>query len=324
MLAIALLAGVLAVPAPADAADPTTGGAAAPSGAGGTEFGTPLGRPKADRAKQPVAVVFRVAPRTVTEGGAPPVIALRIDQRGVARVQARIVFAPLGGKGRVLRLELGRVPTGRLLHPKWPARAALTAGRYVVRVHAKGPGGSVLRRRAHASGRAPLTVMPAPKPVVPAPAVTPAPAPAPPVSGSGVFPVQGPHGFGGDDARFGAMRDGHTHQGQDVTAAEGTPVVAPVAGAIAALDRQPGGAGWYVVENAVDGRAFFFAHCQADSWAVTVGQAVSAGQQLCRVGTTGASSGPHLHFEIWIGGWRTSKASAPIDPLPQLLAWDHT
>jgi murein DD-endopeptidase MepM/ murein hydrolase activator NlpD len=74
--------------------------------------------------------------------------------------------------------------------------------------------------------------------------------------------------------------------------------------------------------DAADGRSFFFAHCQKDTFAVTVGQAVAAGQQLCRVGHTGDASGPHLHFEIWLGGWRRDKTSAPVDPLPQLQAWD--
>jgi murein DD-endopeptidase MepM/ murein hydrolase activator NlpD len=314
-LLIASLAGALLAPAAPAAAAAWSGGASAPSTAGGgTEYGAPLARATA---KRPVAGLVRVTPRTVTEGGAPPRIALRIDQRGVPRVAARIVFTPLRGKGRALRLDLGSVRTGRVLRPAWPSGRTLTAGRYVVRVHARGPGGSVLRRRAHASGRAPLTVRKAPPPPAP-----PAPPPTPVPSSSGVFPVAGPHSFGGDDARFGAARDGHVHQGQDVVAAGGTPVVAPVAGTIAALDRQPGGAGWYVVENGADGRAYFFAHCQANSWAVTLGQAVSAGQRLCAVGATGDATGPHLHFEIWVGGWHAGKSSAPIDPLPQLLAWD--
>jgi hypothetical protein len=315
-LAIGCLLGAMLAPGAPAVADGWSGGAVAPStGGGGTEYGAPLARATA---KQPVAVIFRVAPRVVQEGGAPPAIALRIDQRGVRRVAAKLVFAPLRGKGRTLRIDLGRVRTGRLLRPKWPAGRALVAGRYIVRLHAKGPGGAVLRRRARASGRAPLTVEPRP----PAPPAPPAP-PVPPVSSDGVFPVQGPHSLGGDDARFGAGRTGHIHEGQDIVAARGTPVVAPVGGTVRALGRQPSGAGWYVVLDGADGRAFFFAHCIAESWAVAEGEVVAAGRQLCAVGSTGSSTGPHLHFEIWIGGWRVDKHSAPIDPLPQLLAWDR-
>jgi len=320
-LAIGGLLGLLACPAAAGA-DGWSGAAVAPStGGGGTQYGLPM---RAARAKQPVAVVFRVSPRVVAEGGAPPRIALRIDQRGVARVAARVVFTPLGSKGRPLRIDLGRVRTGQVLRVRWPSDRALVAGRYVVRVHARGPGGAVLRRRARASGRAALTVRPKPvAPVAPVAPVDPVAPVVPPVSSSGVFPVAGPHGFGAADGRFGAARDGHVHQGQDIVAARGLPVVAPLAGTILTTGYQKDGAGWYVVENAADGRAFFFAHCMADSVSVSTGQAVAAGGQLCQVGSTGSSTGPHLHFEIWVGGWRVSKASAPVDPLAQLQAWDR-
>jgi murein DD-endopeptidase MepM/ murein hydrolase activator NlpD len=136
-----------------------------------------------------------------------------------------------------------------------------------------------------------------------------------------VFPVAGPHTYGDG---FGAPRNGYSHQGQDIRAAEGVPVVAPLAGTILYVDNQPSGAGWYVVERAADGRDFFFAHCQTNSIAVAPGQPVTAGQTLCAVGRTGDATGPHLHFEIWLGGWRVNAASYPIDPLADLQAWDPT
>jgi murein DD-endopeptidase MepM/ murein hydrolase activator NlpD len=166
------------------------------------------------------------------------------------------------------------------------------------------------------SGAAPP---PAPAPVAAAPApVAAAPAPAPALSG--VFPVAGPHTYGDG---IGAPRSGHTHQGQDILAAEGLPVVAPVAGTVLYVSYQAAGAGYYVVEHTNDGRDFFFAHCQAGSVAVQAGQAVVAGQRLCSVGHTGAATGPHLHFEIWLGGWRVNAASHFIDPLPTLRSWDR-
>jgi murein DD-endopeptidase MepM/ murein hydrolase activator NlpD len=142
------------------------------------------------------------------------------------------------------------------------------------------------------------------------------------VIAGGTFPVAGPHSFGGVDARFGAPRNGHTHQGQDVPAAEGTPVVAPFPGTISTTNYQAGAAGYYVVEHSLVAD-FFFAHCQQGSFAVSIGATVAAGQPLCRVGHTGDAEGPHLHFEIWLGGWRVGPASHPIDPLPSLQAWDH-
>lgn len=149
-------------------------------------------------------------------------------------------------------------------------------------------------------------------------------APAPPVSTvSGVFPVQGSFSFGGDDARFGAGRPGHIHQGQDVVAASGEPIVAPVAGTVTWKANQPGGAGIYlVVRGAGSGeiRDYVFMHLLRGSVLVAPGDTVSAGQQLAQVGATGDASGPHLHFEIWVGGWFV-RGGAPVDPLPQLKRW---
>ena len=69
-----------------------------------------------------------------------------------------------------------------------------------------------------------------------------------------------------------------------------------------------------------DGRDYVFMHLQEGSTAVVKGQVVSAGQILGRAGSTGESTGPHLHFEIWPDGWYAA-GSEPIDPLPDLLAW---
>jgi murein DD-endopeptidase MepM/ murein hydrolase activator NlpD len=173
---------------------------------------------------------------------------------------------------------------------------------------------------------------PAPRHTTPKPTVPRSPAPKPTPVPSGVpspaqtaalgafFPVRWPHSFGDAANRFGAGRAGHIHQGQDVLAGEGLSVVAPLAGTIITTGNQAGGAGWYVAEQAADGLAFFYAHCQAGSVAVIPEQSVRAGQQLCRVGQTGDATGPHLHFEVWVGGWRTA-TGYPIDPLPYLEAW---
>jgi murein DD-endopeptidase MepM/ murein hydrolase activator NlpD len=134
------------------------------------------------------------------------------------------------------------------------------------------------------------------------------------------FPVSGPYGLGGADARFGARRKGHRHQGQDVVATEGTPVVAPWAGLVEFVRFQRNGAGWYIVlDGDAEDRDYVFMHLRKDSILVTPGQQVSTGQPLAQVGNTGSSSGPHLHFEIWVGGWYDG--GKPVDPLPLMQQW---
>ncbi|MEX1140693.1 MAG: M23 family metallopeptidase [Thermoleophilaceae bacterium] len=149
----------------------------------------------------------------------------------------------------------------------------------------------------------------------------PAPAPAPPPSTDHVFPVQGPFSFGGEGSRFGAGRPGHIHQGQDLSAPLGTPIVAPWGGTIERIAFQRDGAGLYIVlDGDGEDRDYVFMHLRRGSLRVSRGEAVAKGQQLAEVGNTGGSSGAHLHFEIWVGGgWYTG--GHPIDPLPYLRAW---
>jgi murein DD-endopeptidase MepM/ murein hydrolase activator NlpD len=186
-------------------------------------------------------------------------------------------------------------------------------------------------RRAPSRSKSKPKAAPKPRPSKPVPPPQPPPAasepgvpsPAQTTAEGAVFPVAGLHSFGNAENRFGAGRVGHIHQGQDVLASEGLAVVAPLAGTIITTGYQAGGAGWYAAEHTIDGLDFFYAHCQASSLAVAAGQAVSAGQAICDVGQTGDATGPHLHFEVWVGGWRAATGH-PIDPLPYLEAWDRT
>ena len=138
------------------------------------------------------------------------------------------------------------------------------------------------------------------------------------------FPLVGTYSYGGSGSRFGAARRGHTHQGQDLAAAQGTPIVAPRSGVVKAVGYQARGAGHYVVlDGRGEDRAYVFMHIRTGSVAVTKGQTVRIGQKLGEVGNTGRSFGAHLHFEIWIeGGWYTG--GHPVDPLPYLRVWDSS
>jgi len=232
---------------------------------------------------QAVAPNFTVAPASVAPGK-PVTFAFRAN--GSGQVRARVDLLQPGQPA--VRAKLGLVRAGRRLSIAWTP-PALAAGAYTARLVVTG-------HRLKEYERAPLSVV------------------IPPAAG--VFPVQGPYSFGGADMRFGAPRDGHTHQGQDIAAAEGTPVVAPVAATVKVVAYQAAGAGNYVVLSG----DYVFMHLQDGSTLVKEGDAVAAGQRIAAVGDTGESEGPHLHFEIWPDGWWT-KGSQPVDPLPQLQAW---
>jgi murein DD-endopeptidase MepM/ murein hydrolase activator NlpD len=132
------------------------------------------------------------------------------------------------------------------------------------------------------------------------------------------FPVAGVFDWGGPDAGFGARRKGHRHHGQDLAAASGTPVVAPYRGRVAYVGYQARGAGRYVVIRGAD-YDYVFMHLLTGSVVVDEGDRVRTGQTIAAVGSTGGSTGPHLHFELWVGGWY--EGGHPIDPLPLLQAW---
>jgi hypothetical protein len=300
VLAVAVVTGLVAPAAPASA-----GGTPAPSRSGGTTYGSPL--PSPDR--RPVVSHLKLSPHRVTAGGKLPHISFTVRQRGTKRVRARIAVLRLPHNEKLVGIALGWVKTGRTVRVHWPAGVSLRKGHYLVRVHITDPHGRALRRTAQRPGRGRISVKAAPVAAVPA---------SP--GSAGVFPVAGPFDFGGSDARFGAGRKGHIHQGQDIMAAQGTPVVAPFAARVSSTSYQAHGAGEYVVLDAVDGRDYFFAHCIRHSTAVVEGQAIFAGTRLCSVGMTGDAVGPHLHFEIWKVGWRVA-GGYPIDPLAELRAW---
>jgi murein DD-endopeptidase MepM/ murein hydrolase activator NlpD len=134
------------------------------------------------------------------------------------------------------------------------------------------------------------------------------------------FPILGAHDYGMSAGRFGAARSGHTHQGQDVMAACGLPLVA-ARGGIVQMSTWDDAAGNYVV---IDGRGtpddFMYAHL-AEPSPLHEGETVRTGQPIGIVGDTGDAQGCHLHFEIWgAPGWY--EGGSPFDPLPYLQKWD--
>lgn len=107
------------------------------------------------------------------------------------------------------------------------------------------------------------------------------------------------------------------HTGVDFACSGGTPIYAVKSGTVVtskALTYPSGGYksyGEYIVINHHDGTMTLYGHMQAGSRCVTEGQTVSQGQQIGRVGSTGNSTGNHLHFEVRVGG-------SPVNPIPYL------
>lgn len=99
-------------------------------------------------------------------------------------------------------------------------------------------------------------------------------------------------------SRFGA-RWGRTHTGIDLGAPTGTPIKAAAGGTVI-FSGWKGTLGKLVVISHGNGVQTYYAHCS--SLLVSSGDTVSAGQLIAKMGNTGRSTGPHLHFEIRVNG----------------------
>ncbi|MEY2569511.1 MAG: hypothetical protein QOE35_4040 [Actinomycetota bacterium] len=129
-------------------------------------------------------------------------------------------------------------------------------------------------------------------------------------SGSWMCPVQGPHAFSND---YGAPRGGgRRHQGNDILAPRGTPVVANVSGSVAQHNNGLGGISYFL--HGDDGNVYYGAHL--DRYSGPNGH-VAIGTVIGAVGNSGdARGGPtHLHFEIHPGG------GGATNPYPTLVKY---
>ena len=90
------------------------------------------------------------------------------------------------------------------------------------------------------------------------------------------------------------------HNGIDLACAQGTPIYATRSGKVTVASYQAGGAGYYVSINHLDGFSSIYMHMT--NYVVGAGQTVSAGQLIGYVGSTGISTGNHLHFGISYNG----------------------
>ena len=122
-------------------------------------------------------------------------------------------------------------------------------------------------------------------------------------------------GFGGRQVE-GCSFCSTNHQGVDFAPGAGTPIRVIAAGTVIKVQPNDGGFGNDVwVEHDVDGKQFtsVYGHMMDNSFKVVKGQQVAVGDELGLVGSTGNSTGPHLHLEVHVDG-------VPVDPLAWLQA----
>ena len=271
-----------------------------------TSIQKPKPQPRTDNTPQatgsdgrPLLTTFGVgSPRLYLYGKAAS-ISFQINDRADT-VSVRLVVVSVTTGERVRIIELGDQATGVAHSYRFTGRegGALPAGRYQVRVRARDGAGNSLVRSARTSAVDEIGVFPY------------------------RFPLKGNFPYGDPGSRFGAPRSGHSHQGQDISAPEGTQIRAARGGIVTTVAYQAAGAGHYVViDGAGQNRDYGYMHMLTGSIRVREGQRVKTGQWIGGVGNTGASFGNHLHFEIWKGAWYGG--GEPIDPFPSLRRWDR-
>jgi murein DD-endopeptidase MepM/ murein hydrolase activator NlpD len=141
-----------------------------------------------------------------------------------------------------------------------------------------------------------------------APRSAPRPAPAPsgpraPVVSGRICPAPGA-AFG---QGWGAQRAGHLHQGMDLMASRGTPILAIEDGVVIREGRQSNGALRIVLQGS-SGAKFYYGHMMKDL--VHAGTRVKRGQVIGLMGDSGSPGAVHLHFEYWPSG----RESAAVNP----------
>lgn len=245
---------------------------------------------------RPLLSAFNVAGSRLYLYGPGTKVTYRIDDRApTVRVSLRVIHTTTGKTVRAIRL--GSQATG-IDHSYRLTASGLRRAGYTVRVTASDPGGKRLTHRARVSARDEIAVF------------------------GHRFPLRGDFSYGDRSSRFGAPRRRRSHQGQDIAAPKGTPVLAPRGGRVMTVAYQRAGAGHYIViDGAGENRTYVFMHLLDGSIRVRQGQRVRTGVRIASVGDSGASSGAHLHFEIWEGGWYADGKA--VDPYDLLRSWDR-
>lgn len=156
---------------------------------------------------------------------------------------------------------------------------------------------------------------PAPAPTTPPPAETPTNVTGP--ATSFVRPVSGyvSSPFGPRQNPLTGVAE--SHRGIDLVNATGTPIVAAAPGIVIKAAPATGYGNVVFVSHIVGGEVWTTVYAHLDAITVTSGQTVGAGQTVGTLGSTGWSTGPHLHFELHRGQWAPGQPNA-VDPGPYI------
>ena len=104
------------------------------------------------------------------------------------------------------------------------------------------------------------------------------------------------------------------HHAIDIAATYGTPVVAAASGVVVRAGWDSYTQGGNVVWIS-DGTRLYTTYNHLSAWTVKAGQSVSAGERIGSIGTSGDATGPHLHFEVWLGyPWALGNNSDAVNP----------
>ncbi|MEI4769641.1 peptidoglycan DD-metalloendopeptidase family protein [Psychrobacillus sp. FJAT-51614] len=107
---------------------------------------------------------------------------------------------------------------------------------------------------------------------------------------------------------------GKMHYGVDFANSTGTPVVSAADGVVSYASPLSTYGNVIMVTHSIDGQTFTSLYAHLSKINVSVGQVVSKGDKIGAIGTTGNSTGPHLHFEIHVGNWEGMTANS-VNPL---------
>ncbi|MGI1804474.1 peptidoglycan DD-metalloendopeptidase family protein [Exiguobacterium sp. TDN 0502] len=108
------------------------------------------------------------------------------------------------------------------------------------------------------------------------------------------------------------------HKGIDLVNAKGTPIHAAAGGIVLRAGTATGYGNVVMVTHLIDQQVYTTVYAHLDSISVSAGQTVMPGQTVGTLGSTGWSTGPHLHFELHKGEWAVGQPNA-VDPAPYIF-----